>query len=35
MKWKKELKSKLKSPRSLPIKFTRDTNNRVWKPDGT
>lgn len=34
-KWKKELKSKLKSPRSVPIKFTRDIKNRVWKPDVT
>lgn len=34
-KWKKELKSKSKSPRSLSIKFTRDTKNRVWKPDST
>lgn len=34
-KWKKELKSKLKSPWSVPIKFTGGTENRVWKPDGT
>lgn len=34
-KWKKELKSKSKSPRSVPVKFTRDTKNMVWKPDDT
>lgn len=34
-KWKKELKSKLKSPWSVPIKFTGGPKNRVWKPDGT
>lgn len=34
-KWKTKLKSKSKSPRSVPIKFTKDTKNRVWKPDGT